>query len=52
MKIVTRRYAEADRVRLLESGVHPLLARLYAARRITSRDQLEQGFSRLIPPAD
>ena len=28
MKIVTRPYAEADRRRLLESGVHPLLAAL------------------------
>ena len=52
MKIVTRRYAEADRNRLLESGVHPLLARLYAARRIGSKDQLEQDFSGLIPPAE
>ncbi len=51
MKIVTRPYAEADRRRLQESGVHPLLARLYAARRISSAAQLEQGFSQLIPPA-
>src|SRR4249920_1197012 len=50
MKIVTRPYAEADRLRLQESGVHPLLARLYAARRITSAGQLEQDFSQLIPP--
>ena len=52
MKIVARRYAEADRHRLVESGVHPLLARLYAARRIASKDQLDQGFSQLIPPAE
>jgi single-stranded-DNA-specific exonuclease len=52
LKIVTRRYAEADRDRLLQSGVHPLLARLFAARRIRSRDQLEQDFSHLIPPAE
>ena len=52
MKIVTRRYAEADRNRLLESGVHPLLARLFAARHIRSKDELEQDFSRLIPPAE
>ena len=52
MKFVTRRYAEADRHRLVESGVHPLLARLFAARRIGSKDQLEQDFSRLIPPAE
>ena len=52
MNIVTRRYAEADRRRLVESGVHPLLARLFAARHIGSKDQLEQDFSRLIPPAE
>ena len=52
MKIVTRRYAEADRDRLLASGVHPLLARLFAARQIRSKDQLEQDFTRLIPPAE
>lgn len=51
MKIVTRPYAEADRLRLQESGVHPLLARLYAARRISSAAQLEQDFSHLLPPA-
>jgi single-stranded-DNA-specific exonuclease len=52
LKIVTRRYAEADRQRLADSGVHPLLARLFAARHIGSRDQLEQDFSRLIPPSE
>ena len=52
MKIVSRRYAEADRHRLVESGVHPLLARLFAARRIGSKDELEQDFSRLIAPAE
>jgi single-stranded-DNA-specific exonuclease len=51
MKIVTRRYAEADRDRLLQSGVHPLLARLFAARHVASKDQLEQDFSHLIPPS-
>ena len=51
MKIVTRPYAEKDRQRLLESGVHPLLARLFAARRIGSTKELEQDFSQLIPPA-
>ena len=52
MKIVTRRYAEADRDRLLACGVHPLLARLFAARQISSKDQLEQDFLHLIPPAE
>jgi len=51
MKILTRPYAEADRHRLEESGLHPLLARLYAARHISSANQLEQDFARLIPPA-
>ncbi|MBI1943947.1 MAG: single-stranded-DNA-specific exonuclease RecJ [Betaproteobacteria bacterium] len=52
MKIVTRPYAEADRLRWLEGGVHPLLARLFAARRIRSAAELEQEFSRLIPPGE
>ena len=51
MKIVTRPYAEADRLRLESAGVHPLLARLYAARRISSAAQLEQDFAQLLPPA-
>ncbi|HUK03731.1 MAG TPA: single-stranded-DNA-specific exonuclease RecJ [Burkholderiales bacterium] len=51
MKIVTRRYQDADRLRLQEAGLHPLLARLYAARRIASPAELEQDFSRLVPPA-
>ena len=51
MKIVTRRYAEADRVRLEQSGVHPLLARLFAARRIASKGELEQDFAHLLPPS-
>ncbi len=51
MKIVTRPYAEADRRRLEEAGTHPLLARLYAARRIASAGELAQDFSQLIPPA-
>ena len=51
MKIVTRPYAEADRRRLEEAGTHPLLARLNAARRITSAGELAQDFSQLIPPA-
>ena len=44
MKIVTRPYAEKDRQRLVESGVHPLLARLFAARRIGSSGGAGAGF--------
>jgi single-stranded-DNA-specific exonuclease len=31
--------------------VHPLLARLYAARGVSSRDELDDGLARLLPPA-
>ena len=51
MKILTRPYKEADRLRLQDAGVHPLLARLYAARRIASAGELAQDFSGLLAPA-
>ena len=35
---------------LEQGGVHPLLARLYAARGITRRDELDYGLSALLPP--
>jgi len=50
VKIVTRPYAETDRRRLQDAGVHPLLARLYAARHIASAGELAQEFAQLIPP--
>ena len=50
MKILTRPYREADRQALIAAGVHPLLARVYAARHIRSRESLDTGFSRLSPP--
>ena len=40
MKLVERTYAEKDRQALVAAGVHPLLARLYAARRIASASEL------------
>jgi single-stranded-DNA-specific exonuclease len=52
LKIVTRPFAEADRQRLQAAGVHPLLARLFAARRIGSAGELAQDFSQLIPPGE
>jgi single-stranded-DNA-specific exonuclease len=51
MKIVERRFAEADRRALLESGMHPLLAKLFAARRIRTADELDYGPTRLHAPA-
>src|SRR6185503_17167939 len=51
MRIVERTFAEADRRALVDAGVHPLLARLYAARRIRSAQELDYGPARLLPPA-
>src|SRR5260221_10328693 len=50
MKIVERTFAEADRRALLAAGIHPLLARLYAARRIRSADELEYDAAHLLAP--
>ena len=51
MKIVERPFAEADRRTLLDAGIHPLLARLYAARRIHSAGELEYGAEHLLAPS-
>ena len=37
---------------LEQSGVHPLLARLFAARGVRSADDLDDGLARLLPPSD
>jgi len=37
---------------LEQAGVHPLLARLFAARGVRSGDELDDGLARLLPPAD
>ncbi len=37
---------------LEQAGVHPLLARLFAARGLRSADELDDGLARLIPPAE
>ena len=50
MKIVERSYAEADRRALMEAGVHPLLARIYAARRIRSAAELKYDSASLVSP--
>lgn len=51
MRIIVRPYPEKDRDALLRAGVHPLLARLYAARRVSSAAELDTDVKRLIPPA-
>ncbi len=38
-------------MRLLGDGTHPLLARIYASRGISSRDELDYGLKALLPPA-
>ncbi|MFM2066623.1 MAG: hypothetical protein RLZZ584_1532 [Pseudomonadota bacterium] len=37
---------------LEQAGVHPLLARLYAARGVRSSDELDDAAARLLPPSD
>ena len=50
MKFLTRRYSESDYAALTRAGVHPLLARVYAARRIGSITELETDPMRLLAP--
>jgi single-stranded-DNA-specific exonuclease len=50
VRIVARTYAESDRYALVEAGVHPLLARIYAARRIRSSAELKYEAAGLLPP--
>src|SRR3990170_3125832 len=51
MRIVERPYDEADRPPLITAGLPPVLARVYAARRIRSAAELEDDVQRLLPPA-
>ena len=51
MKIVERPYAEASRRALLDAGMHPVLARVYAGRNIRSAAELAYGLDGLIAPA-
>jgi single-stranded-DNA-specific exonuclease len=50
VKIVERRISEAYRRNLLSEGIHPLLARLYAARSIRSAAELRYEPAALLPP--
>jgi single-stranded-DNA-specific exonuclease len=49
--IVVRSVPRAPLASLIDGGCHPLLARLYAARGITSAAELDDGFERLHPPS-
>ena len=50
MKIVTRDVPPRAAWSLEQSGVHPLLARLYAARGILGKEELDNELHRLLPP--
>lgn len=51
MKIITRDVPPRAAWALEQAGLHPLLARLFAARGITAREQLDDALALLIPPA-
>ena len=51
MKINTRDVPPRAAWALEQAGVHPLLARLYAARGVVSNDDLDEGLARLLPPS-
>jgi single-stranded-DNA-specific exonuclease len=51
MKITTRDVPPRAAWALEQSGLHPLLARLFAARGITSKDELDDTLARLLPPS-
>ncbi len=50
MKIFARDVPPRAAWALEQAGLHPLLARLYAARGVASRDELDDGLARLLPP--
>jgi single-stranded-DNA-specific exonuclease len=50
MRIVERAYNEAHRRALLDSGMHPVLARVYAGRQIRSAAELNYGLEGLVRP--
>ena len=49
-KIVAREIPPRSAWALEQAGLHPLLARLYAARGVLSRDELDDGLALLLPP--
>ncbi|VTU40169.1 Single-stranded-DNA-specific exonuclease RecJ [Variovorax sp. PBS-H4] len=50
MKIVARDIPPRSAWALEQAGVHPLLARLYAARGVQNREELDDGLARLLAP--
>jgi single-stranded-DNA-specific exonuclease len=50
MKIIAREIPPRAAWALEQAGIHPLLARLYAARGVIGKDELDDGLGRLLPP--
>ncbi len=50
MKITVRDVPPRAAWALEQTGVHPLLARLYAARGVSTKEQLDDGLALLLPP--
>jgi len=50
MKIIARDIPPRAAWALEQAGLHPLLARLYAARGVRTNDELDDGLARLLPP--
>jgi single-stranded-DNA-specific exonuclease len=51
MKIITRDIPPRAAWALERAGIHPLLARLFAARGVLGKDELDDALARLLPPA-
>ena len=51
MNIIAREIPPRAVWALEQAGVHPLLARLYASRGVTSKSELDDGLALLLPPA-
>ena len=51
MKLLTRDVPPRAAWALEQAGVHPLLARLFAARGVSTKDELDDGLNRLLPPS-
>jgi len=51
MKIIPRDIPPRSVWTLEQAGIHPLLARLYAARGVTSTEELDDALGKLLPPS-
>ena len=51
-RIATRAPSPANVAALIRQGLHPVLARLYAARGVCLPEEIETAFTRLVPPVN